>query len=533
MIPYRTVLLVLMSIALALAVPVCAGPPEPDQAARRLAARIDEQIGKKLQAARLEPLPLADDATFYRRIHLDLVGQIPRVADVRRFLDDRRLDKRERAINELLNRPGYARHFSTVWSKILLPEASSDFQARYLLPAQQNWLRQHFAANTPYDAMVRELLTVPLQRNVSPYRSLASAGAGGQATPLSFYQAKQGKPELLAASAARLFLGVRVECAQCHDDPFGKWTREDFWGLASFFAGIRPVSSIYQPLSELSDRRELAIPGTERVAQAHFLDGSRPRWKYKVGARTTLAEWMTARDNPYFSRAIVNRMWEHFFGMGLVDPVDDFRDDNPPSHPELLEELAQEFVQQDFDLRFLIRAITYSQAYQRASASSDPPGSDPHLYYRMPIKALSAEQLYDSLVEASGLTSQARQRANRLSINSPQREFLDRFDVQQDRTAPQTSIPQALAMMNSRLIADATHPDRGPTLAAVASAPFMDTEEKVETLFLAALSRKPTPREREKFVRLVEEGGATGNSRKALGDVFWALLNSTEFFFNH
>jgi hypothetical protein len=151
----------------------------------------------------------------------------------------------------------------------------------------------------------------------------------------------------------------------------------------------------------------------------------------------------------------------------------------------------------------------------------------------MAVRALTAEQLYDSIVEVSGLRGRERQPSMRVAINGPQRQFLDKFDVQQERTEPQTSIPQALAMMNSDLVREATNPDRGPTVAAVAAAPFLTTEEKVETLYLAALGRKPRPEEAKKFIAYVEKGGATGNAKKALGDVFWALLNSTEFYFNH
>src|SRR5262249_35083994 len=264
------------------------------------------------------------------------------------------------------------------------------------------------------------------------------------------------------------------------------------------------------------------------------LDGKTPRWKFKVGARTTLAEWMTTKDNPFFARATVNRVWAHFFGIGLVDPIDDMNDDNPASHPELLTELAKAFADHDFDLKFLIRAITFSRTYQ-LSSRYDGPTPDLRLYARMPIKGLTAEQLYDSFHVATGTRDNmpANQRFFFFGGNNPRQTWMDTFAAQENRTEYHTSIPQALTLMNNSLVTTATHPDQAVLLGAVASAPFMTTSGRVETLFLATLSRKPTPDESARFSRYIDKGGKTGNSKKALADVFWALLNSTEFKFNH
>ncbi|HEY7427143.1 MAG TPA: DUF1553 domain-containing protein, partial [Gemmataceae bacterium] len=361
---------------------------------------------------------------------------------------------------------------------------------------------------------------------------------GGNISPLAFYQSKQGKPENLAASTARVFLGVRLECAQCHNHPFSRWTREQFWGQAAFFGGIRAqgnnANGIFRPLSEVADRRELPIPGTERIAQARFLDGKEPQWRYKVSARDTLADWMTAADNPFFARAAVNRLWAHFFGVGIIEPVDDFNDENKPSHPELLDELALKFVRHGYDFRFLIRAITLSKSYQLSSAHPDAAQPDTRLFARMPVKGLSQDQLIDSFILATATPNpNGNDRRFNFNPNSPRGQFDAKFTSQEKRTEYQTSIPQALALMNGKLIADATHPSRSEFLTAVANAPFLDTDGRIETLCLATLSRKPRPDEAEKYRRYVEKGSAAKDPKAALGDVFWALLNSPEFFLNH
>jgi hypothetical protein len=503
--------------------------------ARALAERIDRYLAGRWQRDGVTPAPRADDAEFGRRLYLDLTGKIPSVAEDRRFLKDQPSDKRARLIEELLKGPGYITHMTHVWRNLLLPEADTNYELLYLRPGFELWLRGKFEENVGYDKMVRQLITLPFGTGRDAMQAYQEMQNPTSATPIAFYMAREGKPENLAASTARLFLGARLECAQCHDHPFARWKREQFWGLAAFYAGLqRPRGQgFYGPISEVMDRREMAIPGTERVVQANFLDGTEPRWKYKVGPRVTLADWMTSAQNPYFARAAANRMWAHFFGTGIVDPVDDFNDENKPSHPEILDELAREFAAHDFDLKFLVRAITLTKAYQLTSAATDASQDDPRQFARMAVKGLTPEQLYDSIVQATGYRDPTPANQRLYDFQSPRAVFVSKFAAQEKRTEQQTSIPQALALMNSQLMGDVTSLQRSETLAAVTEAPFLDTAGKVEALFLASLSRKPRPEETRRLVKYVDDGGAAKDKKKALADVFWALLNSPEFILNH
>jgi hypothetical protein len=503
--------------------------------ARKVATRVDELIASGYVNAKVKPAPLADDAAFHRRLSLDLWGRIPSVPDARKFLADTSPEKRARLAERLLDGIGYSNHMTNIWLDLLLPEARSDQQKRFLLISMDRWLRRQFAENAPFDRMARDLVALPLERRSAIEYYQDTFRAGAKPSPDSFYLAKLGKPDDLAASVARLFLGVRLECAQCHDHPFGKWKREEFWSQAAFFAGVKGPSDTFNGfLSEVSDRREIAIPNTERIAQARFLDGKSPKWKFKTGARTTYAEWLTRKDNPFFARALVNRMWAHFFGIGLVDPVDDLVEDNPASHPEVLDLLAKEFADHDFDLKFLIKAIVLTRTYQLSSkVPAGEAAPDVRLFARMPVRGLTADQLYDSILEASGTRDRSDVQQRAFSVGLPRQIFQEQFAEQERKTEHHTAIPQALAMMNSPLIAEATHPDRGRLLGAVADAPFLDARGKIEALFLATLSRKPTPAEASRLLAHVNKGGTKATERKALSDVLWALLNSTEFLFNH
>src|SRR5262245_4748578 len=290
-----------------------------DKDVKALAAKIDERVAA-VWGKGVKPAPVADDAEFFRRVHLDLAGRIPSITEIRDFLDDDQLDKRRVWVDRILQadpddpsyKEAYVNHFTNVWRAWLM--AQTDQQGQQ--PALDAWLRQRIKANVGYDRLVRELLTQP--------------GNGGsvEGSAAAFYQANENKAENLAGSTARLFLGVKLECAQCHDHPFDKWTRTQFWEFAGFFTDLTPQAR----------RGEIKLPGQGRVIRARFLDGKEPKWKDSLRTRPTLAEWMTATDNPYFARAIVNRMWGHFFGTSLVPEAEGTSDETPTAHKELLNE---------------------------------------------------------------------------------------------------------------------------------------------------------------------------------------------------
>ncbi len=507
-----------------------ASPPSRSDDVQALAVKIDELIAARWAGKEVKPAAPADDAEFLRRVYLDLAGRIPRVSDARAFLADRTPDKRQRLVQRLLNGPNYVNHFTNVWRAQILPPSNNQ-QLQFLLPSFEVWLRSRIRDNVPYDQMVRELLTVPVAfGNGRAVRQPFNQGA--EPTPIAYYQANEFKPENLAASTSRMFLGVKLECAQCHNHPFANWSRKQFWEYAAFFAGIQSQGGNVVGGQERAAVRELKIAGTDQVVQARFLDGTNPQWGSNANTRATLAEWMTRGVNPFFARAAANRLWAHFFGIGLLEPIDEPGDDNPPSHPELLDEMARQFAAHQFDVKFLIEAIMASKTYQRSSVAAGAEPSDPRLFAQMALKGLTAEQLYDSISEATGLREQPA--TNQRFFNPTARgDFLAKFASQDKRTEQQTSILQALALMNGKYIADATSLDRSEVLAAVLDAPFLDTAQRLETLYLATLTRLPRPAESERFVKYVQSGGPRGDARAALTDVFWVLLNSSEFILNH
>ncbi len=499
-----------------------------------LAFRIDHWIEAGYRARQVQPAPLTDDAEFLRRVYLDLTGRIPPVAEVHRFLRSKDPDKRRLLIEELLSSPGYVNHFATVWRQAILPPSNNQ-QQQFFAAQMEQWLKSKLRDETPYNQWVQELLITGPGMVQQPLNRIQVAN---QQAAAIFFQANEFKPENLAASSSRLFLGVKLECAQCHDHPFARWSRKQFWELAAFFTDIQPQGRgrVQQPMpAPRPGKREIKIPGTEKVVQARFLDGKEPNLADGANARKVLADWISI-DNPFFARAVVNRYWAYFFGIGLVDPVDELEnEDHPPSHPELLAELAKAFARKGYDHKFLIRAITSSKTYQLTSASQS--SGDIRAFARMPLRGLSGEQLFDSLCQATGYRDNGQnsnQRGFGPQFGTPRAEFLNRFDNSADRrTEHQTSILQALALMNGKFIADATSVERSQTLQAIVESPFLDHRQRLDTLFLAALSRPMREAEASRLLPYVEKGGPSSDSRKALADVFWVLLNSSEFNINH
>ncbi len=492
-------------------------PPILDAPA--LSARIDQWIDKRLEKERVPSVPPADDAAFFRRLSLDLNGRIPALAQLADFLDDARADKRRLWIDELIdgpdNAPLYIQHFTYFWRRQLL--AQTPPQSDSVVAPLESWLRKQVKANTPYDRLVRGLLTDP--------------------EAVGFFLANENKAENLASRTSRLLLGVKLECAQCHDDRSGgTWKQTQFWEYAAFFADLRQDRSYFNvttPRRQKAGPARIRVAETNRWVETRFPDGREPSWQEAITPRQALAEWITRRDNPWFARAAVNRVWHYFFGIGLIDPVDGLGvENNQPSHPELLDELVRQFIAHDFDLKYLIRAITLSRTYQRSSKQTHPRQAEPRLFARAATRALTAEQLYDSVVLATGYrpapTSAA---AGRPADSSPRVEFLAPFDDPDSQpTDFQASVQQVLMMMNGKLIEEVTRSSRSTTVAAIIDGQKAGPlAKRIEDLYLVTLSRKPRPHEAKRLLDYAE----SHESKQALRDIFWSLLNSTEFVLNH
>jgi Protein of unknown function (DUF1549)/Protein of unknown function (DUF1553) len=516
-----------------------------DKAARKIAAAIDKHITADWTARGIKPAPLADDEEFCRRVYLDIIGRIPKVSEVRAFAADPGADKRWKLVETLLSKPGYANHMAEAIRAAWLPETISDQFKSFLGENYEAYLRRKLAVGVPLDQIVKETLTADVQ--VGQRGRIAftqNADSDSQALQF-FYQALEAKPENLGSMVTRALLGVKLECAQCHDHPFAPYTREQFWQFAAFFGEFTPLPpvgpSFVGPLQPQYAKNRITIPGNAKggnpkQVSARFLDDSAPVWNEQRTPRQELAEWIGSANNPYFARNVVNRVWHQYFGVGIVEPIDEPGDANPPSHPELLDELATAFRDSGFDLRVLVKGITGSRAYQLTSKLTHPTQADPRRFARMNMKGLTGSQIFDSFVTATGVRVNPNGNVNRFDTTTGgvnRFSYQSLFPIPQKPAETQTSILQALTVMNGRLVADQTSIEKGEVLGAIADAPFLTTDKKVEALFLAALTRKPTDEEKEKFGSYVERGGPSGDKNKALADAFWVLLNSTEFLFNH
>ncbi|MFN0199115.1 MAG: DUF1549 and DUF1553 domain-containing protein [Planctomycetaceae bacterium] len=503
--------------------------------AQDVAGNIDRRLSERWQANAVVAAPLADDAEFLRRVSLDLIGRIPTSQEVRSFLHDADPEKRARIIDRLLADPQHAEHFARVWRALLLPEANSDRQIQYFQPGLEAWLRNCRQEQLGFDEIVRRLLTVPIAgTETSPQLVLKDLRGPN---PIAFIASKEADPAKLAASTTRLFLGVRLECAQCHDHPFDSWTQHQFWNQAAFFAGIeRRGKGPFAPVLEVADRRTIAVMDKPTTVPALYLDGSTPTFAENDLARKSLAEWITSPENPYFATAIVNRIWGELMGRGIVEPVDDFHAGNPPSHPELLAELAGAFKGSHYDLLFLYRSICLSEAYQRTSHQTDESQRENFLFARKIVKPMSGEQFFDSLVLAISYPyidhSKQNARPYDPEKDGVRRKFLDLFSTLEQSGDPETSVLQALTLMNGELINEAVGTESGRVLQELSNDSAQTTAQRIDELYLRTFSRNPTDDEQLKLIAYIEKSGTAEHSQR-LGDIFWMLLNSAEFRWNH
>ena len=482
-----------------------------------MAARVDQLLAAEWQRAGVAPAPLATDGEFVRRAYLDLTGVVPRVSQVREFLADTSPDKRRDLVGHLVESPRYATHMATTWRNRIIPAEVEATNLRESL-ALEKWLRTRFANNLRYDNIVGGLL----------------ATGGEELGPALYYRANDLAPEKLAASTSELFLGVKLECAQCHDHPFAEWKQRDFWGLAAFFARIDATDTM-QMQTELRirdrDEGEVMLPDTDEVVPPRFLGGDAVTESTRQSRRVQLTVWMTERDNRLFSRAAVNWAWTHLFGEPLVTAVDLPREQQSSIHVDLLDELADYFVRTGFDLKNLWLVLANTSAYQLSSDHPQPP--DRQLFATMQPTPLTPEQLYDSVVLLSpnrSLTPPSL--SGDMLIPDPTRlDFVRQMRTPAGSpTEYRAGTLQALLVMNGGTTSEVTSHERGRLLTAL-TAPYLQAGDQVNTLFLATLAREPDSLEREAAESLLRDLSTDEERARALSDLLWALVNSTEFAF--
>ena len=490
---------------------------------------IDGLVWAKLRQLNLTPSEVAPDATFHRRVFLDVIGRLPTPDETRAFLADRDPNKREKLIDALLARPEYADFWANKWTDLLRPNPYHvGIKATYNL---DQWLRQSFRENKPYDRFVREL--------VAAKGSTFSNGA------TVMYRDRR-QPDEITTMVSQLFLGVRLDCAKCHHHPFEVYGQDDFYSFAAFFGRIgRKGVGISAPISGGEETVFAAQSGvvkhplTGRVMTPTPLLGKPIDIPPEKDPREVLADWVTSPENPTFAKVIVNRVWADLMGRGIVDPVDDLRATNPPSNPELLDALAVEFRKNGHDLKKLIRTIATSHVYGLSTMPNDRNASDLKNYSRHYRQRLRAEVLLDMVSDATGVPEKFEamppsSRAMEVWTARSQSEFLDGFgrpDPNQDppcERTTDTTVVQALHLMNSpnlhrKVTADA---GRCTTLAKGPKSP----REIVDELYLLAYCRPPSESERAAAVKRFEKPGA--DRRKAIEDLLWALINTPEFVFN-
>jgi hypothetical protein len=501
---------------------------------------IDAEVRAAWQREKITPVGRCDDAVFLRRIYLDLVGTVPSFEEAKRFLADADPQKRTMLVDRLFEDPRFASHQADVWDLVLFGRNPPSPDATRNRDSFKKWLADKFAKNEPYDRWVKELLL-----------------ADQEGAELFLVQYRN-QPEDATVAVTRIFLGMQLQCARCHDHPFESWTQRDFYGMAGFFVRLVVQDGSGPPNKK---RYRIAEKSTGEVLFTGSVKEQRPgqkgepiRPKFLGGAELTeppvpkgfkepafkanqvaprplysrkekLAGWVATADNPYFARAVVNRVWAQFLGRGLVHPVDDLSGRNAPSHPALLQELSRRLIATKFDLKNLIRELVNSEAYQLAGTGASAEAM-PKWFERARVRPLSAEELVSALQGAAGFPQDGFKKAGQTT-----EYFRIYFGEPNDGQGNfQASLGEHLFLNNSdhlRLLARPRKGNLADTLLTINAT----AEEKVDRLFLSVLSRLPSPAERQRFVKHLN-----GDARMAptlVEEVIWVLLSSSEFRFNH
>lgn len=484
---------------------------------------IDHHVWDKLTLLGIPPSGLADESTFLRRAFLDTIGTLPTAAEARAFLADTRPDKRARAVDLLLQRPEYADYWAMRWSDLL--RVDRDAITAQGSVAMSRWLRRQFLENTPYDQFARGIV--------------AARGNTAGDTPAAFFKALDN-PEALGRSVSQLFLGVRIECAQCHHHPSERWAQDDYFALAGFFTGVGRKQLSTGSVSIMAEPgKDLKNPRTGKLVPTRALGAEPVRFTDQDDRREALADWMIRPDNPHFAHTIANRLWAHYFGHGLVEPLDDLRATNPASNEPLLDALAAHLRYLKYDLKAFTRALLASRAYQLAAAIPENLADEQNFSHATP-KALPAEVLLDAVCQVTGVPEKFMgmpegARAMQVWDNRMPSYFLRLFgrpvraSVCECERGNEPSIAQALHLMNAPEITDKLRARLGQARRLADSA--LEPGKLIDELFLICLCRLPNPGERAAMQGLFREAGT--DRRSAVEDALWALLNTREFVYNH
>ena len=502
---------------------------------------IDQQIFARLKEVGVPPSPLCDDTAFLRRVTLDVAGRLPTGAEAAAFLDDKATDKRAKWIDSLLASTDYADHFANYWSALLRNRRGDIDKTRddshiWGTFGFHGWIRDSLHGNRPFDQFVREILT--------------SSGDIMDCPPVAWYRQVR-TPQQQTEDTAQLFLGVRMQCAQCHHHPYERWSQRDYQALGAFFSQIDRLPTSRLAEERLVTKRVMAETVSkktgEKIVPAAL--GNEPKGlTADDDARFALADWLADKKNPFFARALVNRYWKLFFNRGIVDPEDDMRDTNPPSHPELLDALARDFTASGFDLKKLVRTITTSSAYQLSSVPNVSNAEERHYFSRYYAHRLTAEVLLDAVNTVAGSSSNWANhppgtRADQLPDDSYNKGayFLQVFGRPDSASActcerqMTASLNQSLMLANSDDVQNKLSTPHGIADAFSADTKRSD-QDKLNEVYLAAYSRRASAEEAKlasDYIAQKSAGSDPAARRQAWEDILWAVMSSKEFLFNH
>ncbi|HSQ57609.1 MAG TPA: DUF1549 and DUF1553 domain-containing protein [Gemmata sp.] len=492
---------------------------------------IDTHVFAKLKLLQIEPAPLSTDAEFCRRAYLDAVGRLPTPVEVRAFLKDTDPKKRARLIETLLALPEFADWWALKWADRL--GVNQRFVGKIGAVKYHQWVRGMMAANVPEDEFARTILT--------------SSGGNYSTPPAGFFR-RLRDPMIRGEEIAQLFMGVRIQCAKCHNHPGENWTQDDYYGLAAFFNRVRYRDGpffiqIYDKEETIWTPREgeLTHPRTGAIVRAKFPGGPAPVLAPDADRRAAFADWLTSATNPYFARASANRIWFHLFGRGIVDPVDDVRRTNPPAIPALLDALADDLVKHHFDRKHLIRTIMNSRVYQ-ASGEKTPTNADDTRYFSRSVpRRLGAEALLDAISDATGSPEKFRdfppgRRAIQIADGEFKHPVLENFGKPARATVCECERESEVTLYGSMSLVGGDFlqsklSDPAGRVAALAASSRSD-RDVIEELFLATLSRRPSTKELERLLAFLAKDEHTPR-QKRYEDVLYALLNHIEFQFQH